>query len=491
LLEERAGRSIAEIFERDGEAAFRSIELGVVRDALASDEAVVALGGGSVENEAVGSLLADMRVVYLTAPLEEALRRIGDPSSRPMLQGEHDLIGLFERRARLYEGVADIAVATEGRTPSDIADEIHAALGGPEGRSVGTIIKVDLGPRSYSVHVGSRILEHVVTALPPDRGNVFLITHPSLLDLAGELLAQLESAGVTAHVLTPPEGEGTKSWEHAGRLLERLAAIPAHRKDVVIAFGGGVIGDLAGFVASTYARGLRLIQVPTSLLAQVDAAIGGKTAVNLPQGKNLAGTFHQPIGVFCDARLLRTLPEPELRSGLAEVIKYGLIADPRLLDMVTGKTEEIFARDESVLRPIVKRSVSVKASIVSADETEQGQRAWLNYGHTIGHAIEQSHRYEGLRHGEAVALGMMAAAYLAEDDGRIDASVVDLHRASLQAVGLPVRSALDADMLEGAWQRDKKYEDGVRFVLLNGLARPEAGVKVSREAIERALKRMA
>ncbi|MEA2460211.1 MAG: shikimate kinase / 3-dehydroquinate synthase [Actinomycetota bacterium] len=492
LIEERAGRSIAQIFERDGEDAFRKTEFEIVNEVLSGDEAVVALGGGSVENEAARSLLADAVVVYLSAPLEESLRRIADPSSRPLLRGEHDLIGLFERRARLYEQVADLTAATQGRSPDSIADELLSGLGGPQrDRFVGTIVKVDLGPRSYDVLVGSRILHRVIAAVPDDAEHVFVVTHPELEPLAAPVVDDLKRERRDVHVLLVPEGERSKSWAEAGRLLSTLADVPAHRKDVVVAFGGGVIGDLAAFVASTYARGLRVIQVATSLLAQVDAAIGGKTAVNLAQGKNLVGTFHQPLAVFCDVKLLRSLSDRELRCGLAEVIKYGFIADPSLLETIRDRSDAIFARDERVLRPMVKRSASIKAHIVSTDETEQGHRAWLNYGHTIGHAVERSDRLEGIRHGEAVALGMMAAAHLAHDAGRIDDELLSLHRTTLEAVGLPVRADLDVDMLEEVWLRDKKYDGGMRFVLLNGLGKPEAGIGVDRSSIEKALKRMA
>jgi 3-dehydroquinate synthase len=225
-------------------------------------------------------------------------------------------------------------------------------------------------------------------------------------------------------------------------------------------------------------------------LAQVDAAIGGKTAVNLGAGKNLAGTFHQPLAVLCDVELLATLPEEELRSGLAEVIKYGLIAQPEMLAIVRDHSDAIFGRDTETLGELVESSARIKAEVVSSDETEQGKRAILNYGHTIGHAVERSEDFTGIRHGEAVALGMMAAAYLAEDLGWLDERAVALHRSTLEAVGLPVSADLDPSKLEEAWLRDKKYDGGMRFVLLREIGRPEAGIRVERDAIERALTRM-
>ncbi|MGI8774239.1 MAG: 3-dehydroquinate synthase, partial [Actinomycetota bacterium] len=252
----------------------------------------------------------------------------------------------------------------------------------------------------------------------------------------------------------------------------------------------GVVGDLAGFVASTYARGLALVQVPTSLLAQVDASIGGKTAVNLAAGKNLVGTFHQPLAVVADIDTLATLPEEEFVSGMAEVIKYGLIAEPDLLGYVTGNSDALKRRDPAVLQEIVARSAAIKAGIVASDETEQGRRAYLNYGHTFAHAIEHLHGYGALRHGEAVALGMMAAASLARELGHLDDDDVRLHRRSLQALGLPVSAPLEVDDLAVAWQRDKKYRDGVRFVLLQRIGSPVAGIEADRDTIRVALERM-
>jgi 3-dehydroquinate synthase len=269
-----------------------------------------------------------------------------------------------------------------------------------------------------------------------------------------------------------------------------MADAPAHRHDLVISVGGGVVSDLAGFVASTYARGLPVVHVATSLLGQVDAAIGGKTGVNLPQGKNLVGTVHQPIAVICDVAALDTLPDEELRSGMAEVIKYGLIGDPELLDLILVRSDDILRRDPQILEELVVRSARAKASVVAEDEFERGSRAALNYGHTFAHALEQASGYSGLRHGEAVALGMMAAAHLANELGRIDGGAVDLHRRTLEAVGLPVSAALGIEELESAWMRDKKYKEGVRFVLLRDIGVVETGIRVEKQVVARALERM-
>jgi 3-dehydroquinate synthase len=288
-----------------------------------------------------------------------------------------------------------------------------------------------------------------------------------------------------------PEGEVAKSLGTAETLYAALGDADAHRGDLVVSFGGGVVCDVAGFVASTYNRGMPVAHVPTSVTAQVDAAIGGKTAVNLPHGKNLVGTFHQPVAVLCDVALLRALPDDELRSGLAEVCKYGFIADPSLLDLLQQQTNALFARDEDVLVEVVTRSAAIKAEIVSADERETtGRRAHLNYGHTFAHAIEKTTGFGVVRHGEAVSLGMMAAAYLARELDRIDEAAVSVHRRVLGSLRLPVTAKLDVDALEAAWKRDKKYRGGIRFVLLERIGRPESGVEAPRDAVQRAIERL-
>jgi shikimate kinase/3-dehydroquinate synthase len=317
----------------------------------------------------------------------------------------------------------------------------------------------------------------------------YLVTHPSLRAMAEPAERSLRRAGTAVVVLEVGEGERSKSLQVAAQLYEELAGHAAHRSELIVGFGGGVVCDLAGFVASTYNRGMDLAHVPTTLLAQVDAAIGGKTAVNLPAGKNLVGSFYQPVLVACDVELLSSLSDAELRSGLAEVVKYGLIAEPALLDLVTERVADVFARDEKLLVDLVAQSVAVKAAVVSQDERDTSKRAHLNYGHTFAHAIERVGEYR-VRHGDAVALGMMTAAHLARELGRIDDEVVVLHRRTLEAVGLPVRASLDLDALEDAWLRDKKYEGEVQFVLLKGIGEPEARVTAPRDAVRRALEKL-
>ena len=491
-VEARAGKSIPELFERDGEAAFRRLESAATQEALRAGDAVVALGGGALGDPAVTTALEWATVVHLDASFREVMRRVGRSTNRPMLQ-RGDPRGLFDARRDGYERAADVTVTVDAKTPDEIADEIVALLGVAPAEGFARV-PVPLGDRSYDVIVGEGLAAALAEIVPPpaDAEKAFLLTHPELEPATADAVGSLSAAGLKTCTLTVPAGEASKSLDVAGKLLARLAELGAHRHDLVVGFGGGVVTDIAGFVASTYHRGMPVVHVATTLLAQVDAAIGGKTAVNLAQGKNLVGTFHQPVAVVCDVATLRTLPREELAAGLAEVVKYGLISDPSLLDVVERRSPDVFAADPGVLTEIVRRSAAIKAGIVARDETEGGPRAHLNYGHTFGHAMEHvtARTAAPLRHGEAVALGMMAAAYAANELGRIDEGAVTAHRRALEAAHLPVAASFDLGDLEDAWRHDKKYRRGVRFVLLAALGRPEAGVEVDRETLETAVRRL-
>jgi len=500
VVARRAGASVPEIFDTKGEAVFRELERVAAAEALAGPQAVVALGGGAPFHAGTRAALAGATVVHLDVSFEEATSRLGpgiEGGERPMLD-LRDPKELYIERALLYDEAAGVRVLTDGLTPEKVAAEVAAVASPEPGRRPragvdASRIPVEVGGGAYEIVVG-RTLAGGCGALIPgldDVAKAFVITHPELAKLAEGPLASLSARGLEVDIAFVPEGEKSKSLDVAGALYGWLASSKAHRRDLVVGVGGGVVTDLAGFVASTYARGMRVAHVPTSLLAQVDAAIGGKTGVNLAEGKNLVGSLWQPAAVICDVELLASLPQSEVRSGLAEVVKYGFIADPGLLDLLEGHAPAIVAVDPALLTEIVTRSATIKAGVVAADERDAGVRAHLNYGHTFAHAIETDAVYEGVRHGEAVALGMMTAAHLAHELGMIDAAVVERHRGVLGAVGLPTSAPLEIEALEPAWQLDKKYKGGVRFVLLEGLGEPVAGVEAPRTAVVKALERMA
>jgi 3-dehydroquinate synthase len=337
-------------------------------------------------------------------------------------------------------------------------------------------VTVPLPGRPYDVCVGAGTISSVGSLLPdlPGASTAFVVTDRTVSARWFEpLAASLSEAGLATVPLTVPSGEDAKTLRVYETLLHQLATQEAHRDDPVVALGGGAVGDLAGFVASTYMRGVPFVQVPTTLLAQVDAAIGGKTAVNLPEGKNLVGTFAQPRLVVADVDTLATLPERELRSGLAEVAKYALTVDHELLDMLERDPGPVMARDPATLERLVARCVAAKAGAVAEDERDHGRRLVLNYGHTLGHALERLDAFAGRSHGEAVAVGMVFAARLAEARGVAPAGLAARTGRLLASFGLETDGSLPSpDDILSAFRLDKKYRGGVRFVLLEDVGRP-------------------
>jgi 3-dehydroquinate synthase len=330
-------------------------------------------------------------------------------------------------------------------------------------------IGVELGPRRYDIVVGSGVLGRVTTPLA-GRARVAVVSQPTIADLyAAPLLAALHAAGAAAELFLMGDGEEAKSLATVEDLCRRFAAWGLLRGDAVAALGGGVVGDTAGFTAAAYHRGVACLQAPTTLLAQVDAAIGGKTGVNLPEGKNLVGAFHQPLAVLCDVDTLATLPDREYRAGLGEVAKYAFMGDAELSATLADENAAaaLLAREPAVLTDVVARSAAIKAGVVSADEHERtGLRATLNYGHTLAHALETLGHY-GLLHGEAVAVGLVFATELAAALDRLPAGAPDATRAMLARFGLPTAApdGLRGPDLITLMRRDKKAAGGLTFVL--------------------------
>jgi 3-dehydroquinate synthase len=330
--------------------------------------------------------------------------------------------------------------------------------------------------RPYDVCVGSGVISQIGDLIPHISGaaSAFVIADRTVSSAWFEPVAKgLADAGMGAVHLSVPAGEEAKTLQVYEALLHQLATQEAHRDDLVVALGGGAVGDVAGFVASTYMRGVPFVQVPTTLLAQVDASIGGKTAVNLPEGKNLAGTFFQPRLVIADVGTLATLPQRDFRSGLAEVAKYALTLDGDLLELLERDPGAVVTRDPAALEWIVTRCVAAKAGTIAEDELDSGRRLILNYGHTIGHALERLEGFAGRTHGEAVAVGMMFAARLAEARGLTSTGLASRTARLLTSLGLEVDGSLpDPDAIVTACRLDKKYRNGVRFVLLEDVGQP-------------------
>ena len=460
-LEADAGRTVREVFEQEGEEGFRRREAAVLAELLSRSEPTVIAGGGGVvvlDDNRQRLARDDAFVVWLSGEPRFLASRVGRKDSRPLLDG-HDPVGLLEQlahdRAALYREVADVVVdvqpAYEGhakpKAKDRLADEVAALIHDHEmtlARPGTTTVTVALGSRAYDVVVGAGARVFLDELLPVGAKRAALVTQDGI---GFEV-----EPGIEHRITTIPDGEATKSLATVEALCREWTQWGLTRADVVVAVGGGVVTDLAGFAAASYHRGVAVVHVPTTLLGMVDAAIGGKTGVNLPEGKNLVGAFWQPAGVVCDTDALLTLPPRERRSGMGEMAKYHFL---------TGADLMALPLDERIAA-----CVRIKADVVAGDERESGRRAILNYGHTLAHALETAGAYD-LRHGEAVAIGLIYAAELARSLGRIGDARVAEHRSVVASYDLPtvLPAGYDADEIVALFSRDKKAVDGITFVL--------------------------
>lgn len=510
-----------------------------VLDSPAAAQGVIALGGGAVLRPENRDLLRGHTVIYLSASPSTAAKHVGDGTGRPVMapdadsdqtraaqqrseeQGEHAGVlarmeALYAQRSPLYSEVATLTVPTDGLSPQQVAALILVALGVQTAQAVSVLAPMAegqsdsatvpdggdasprrvrpaattevgsgarrvsvAGERPYDVLIGHGILAElprIVQETPGAGGGGVTIIHAkALADRARAAEAALTNEGLRVLSIEVPNGEAAKKARVLEYLWDRLGSFRLGRDGLVVGLGGGATTDLAGLAAATWLRGVPVVQVPTTLLAMVDAAVGGKTGIDTPAGKNLVGAFHPPAAVIADLETLSTLPAAELRAGLGEVIKCGLIADSVILDRVLADPADCLTWDSPVLADLVARSVAVKAAVVGEDLTEAGLREVLNYGHTYAHAIEKVTGYSW-RHGEAVAVGCVFAAEIAHRNGNLSRDALALHRQSLEAVGLPTRFPEG----EGRWEElkeammsDKKVRSGrLRLVLLDDIARP-------------------
>jgi shikimate kinase / 3-dehydroquinate synthase len=486
LIEERAGKSIMRIFADEGERHFRRLERKVIAHLAAKSGLVIAVGGGALGDP---RNLADLRrsgtLVGLSAAPETILQRAKKQGTRPLLKVSDPLARinqLLALRAEQY-AQADYHVDTTGITVARAAARVLRAL---------TTVPVALGERSYDIIIGRNLLRQAKDYISRlgEYSQVIVISEQRVWDLHGEALtAGLPKAKA---IILPAldDQEKIKSLRYAEQLYDELLARGAKRDSLLIAFGGGTIGDLAGFVAATYMRGVDFVQVPTTLLAQVDSSVGGKVAVNHPQGKNLIGAFWQPRLVLADIHCLDTLPRQQFRNGLGEVIKHALLADERLFRYLEDHVEEVMRISPPALHYLLWRNCHIKAAVVSRDEREGGARATLNLGHTFAHALETVSHYHNISHGEAVAFGLAAAGRLACRQAKFSQAnyqrVVNL----LQAYHLPIElpgPLATADIL-GAMQSDKKTLQGkLRFVVPTRIGKVKIISNPPVEEIRRAL----
>jgi shikimate kinase/3-dehydroquinate synthase len=480
LMERSFGKPISRAFEEDGEEAFRAREAEVVGELLEkADGGAIALGGGSVLSERVREALGRHVVVWLQVDAREAWRRIAR-SDRPLASNAEDVERLLAARQPHYESLADAIVPPGDRgliaraMPSLLAlTELPA-----ETKMLWAASAVS-DDNEYPVFVGDGLL---ATEWWPAEGRRFCITDEDVSRLYAGRLSFLET------VIEVEPGEGAKDFEDLQVVLEKLAEAGMTREGHVVALGGGVVGDLAGFCAHIYQRGVPVVQVPTSLVAQVDSAYGGKTGVNLPVGKNYVGAYHLPAAVIADTSTLASLPEDELAAGFVEALKTGLLAGGPLWDRV----REVESLDPAKLADVVFACARYKCEIVAADERDAGLRQVLNLGHTVGHAIEAVSSYHGFRHGEAVGLGLLAALRLSEAPALREEVKEILHRHNL-----PVQMQADAEpeawveAIVDATEADKKRTAaGVGFVLLDEPGEPRTGQVVDRARVQAAVEEL-
>ncbi len=494
-IEARTGASIPWIFEIEGEQSFRRREAEVIRELTAQPGIVLATGGGAILNPESRQFLHERgTVIYLRASITSILQRTAHDKNRPLLQTadpRKKLEELMAQREPLYEEVAHLVVDT-GRP--NVQSMVHMILNQLDARACEAapnclteaqpsmteqttiLLNVDLGERSYPISIGPSLLDDATLLARHVSGSkVAIVTNTTVAPLyLDKVKSALLAQGKQVIEIILPDGEEHKNWASLMQVFDSLLANKADRKCTLIALGGGVIGDLTGYAAASYMRGVDFIQVPTTLLSQVDSSVGGKTGINHPLGKNMIGAFYQPRVVIADTSTLETLPERELSAGLAEVIKHGAIIDAEFFDWIEANIGKLVARDKASLAYAIARSCEIKADVVRQDEREGGLRAILNFGHTFGHAIEAGLGYGEWLHGEAVGCGMVMAADLSHRMGFIDADTVARVRKLVKAAGLPtVAPDLGTQRWLELMEVDKKNEGGaIKFILVKPLGKP-------------------
>jgi len=498
-IQRRTGVTIPHIFDIEGEAGFRLRETSAIQDLLNQDNIVLATGGGAVLNPHNRSIMEQNGiVVYLKSSVHDLWQRTRHDHNRPLLQTDNPrakLQELHDQRDPLYTEVADVIVHTGKQSVQILLERLQNQLDDMtqmtgNDKQMETL-NVGLAERSYPIHIGSGLLSHIELLLPyiPHKRTV-IVSNDTVAPLYLQKLNEgLSSNGVRVQSIILPDGEQHKNADSLGRIYDALLAARSERSTPLIALGGGVIGDITGYAAATYLRGVPFIQIPTTLLSQVDSSVGGKTGINHVLGKNMIGAFYQPQVVLADTSTLDTLPDKELRAGIAEVIKYGLILDLPFLEWLEANMEKLLSRETAALQYAIARSCQSKANLVGADERESGERALLNLGHTFGHAIENGMGYGIWLHGEAVAAGTIMAVDLSRRLGWLSKEDVTRVRRLFERAGLPVVSPkLGAEKYLQLMGLDKKVADGkLRFVLLKSLGKADIVGDVPQTLLEQTL----
>ena len=525
----QSDKPIAEIFQQDGESKFRELESHIIEKACQQKQSVIAIGGGALVDSQNFELLArNGLIICLEAKPETIYQRLFQESNygsetevRPLLSNNNPLERIRQLKAsrQPYYAKVDWTVHTDDLSISEVAEEVVRAWGllrgvyperdssvvslpqndkrrrarNDKGKGCNDTDKdiaceVKTATQSYPIFVGWGLLDKLGEKIKERGlcGTVNIISDEIVFSLYGRKVREIvEHAGFVVNSFVVPPGETTKNIDFANRIYDFLVEHRAERDDILIALGGGMVGDLAGFVAATFLRGMPWIQVPTTLVAMVDASIGGKTGVNHPQGKNLIGAFYQPNFVLADCQTLTTLSQRELTSGWAEVIKYGLILDEGFFKFLKINAAKLMKLEPDMLTQAVARSAAIKAQVVTEDEKEKGKRTILNYGHTIAHGLEAATQYRQFLHGEAVAIGMVGAGKLSQRLGLLSTARVKQQQSLLKRFDLPVSFfKIDLTDVEKAMELDKKVRGGtIRWVLLEDIGKAVIHSSVPRQDV--------
>jgi shikimate kinase / 3-dehydroquinate synthase len=474
LVESSSGKSIERIFAEDGEDIFRRWESQAIDEALKSSQAVISVGGGAIcLRQNFDKLRKKGCLILLKAQVPTILKRLVREDHRPLLKGEKNeerVRALLAKRATAYERVP-LQISTDGKTPAQIAREIRDLLPLETGA-----LRVKLGERSYPLYFQKGALDKIPLLLQRHHtsSRAVLVTDKTVDRLYGKKLLKILKKNLQVDSVVLPAGEKYKTLKTVAFLYSELLRCKVDRKTPLIALGGGVMGDIVGFAAATYLRGIPFVQIPTTLLAQVDSSIGGKTGVDLPQGKNLVGAFYQPKFVLIDENFLSTLSPREFVCGLAEVIKYAAIFDGKLFRHLEEEIEEFIESRGYGLEPIIRRCCELKAWVVEKDERETlGIRSKLNFGHTLGHAIESLTAYKKFTHGEAIAIGMAYAAEKSVERGLLARSQAERLKKLLARAGLPftLPPFKKAEYRKVLIQDKKRVSSEIHFVYLSKIGK--------------------
>lgn len=491
-----ARKSIPDIFAQDGEEHFRKLERQVLQRACKEKETVIAIGGGAIVDQRNRELFVRSGVVICLEAKPQTIyeRLLANQKTssvvRPLLAVADPLVRITQLKAsrQPYYATADWSVYTDSLPIDEVVDEVVRGFEQARARPGDAPFVATTPTESYPVFVGWGLLDDLGRRMRQVglSGYANIISDENVFSHHGDRAKKsLEQAGFAVQFFLVPPGETTKTIDTAVKLYDWLVTRHTERVHAIVALGGGMVGDLAGFVAATFLRGLPLVQVPTSLIAMADAAIGGKVALNHPQAKNLIGAFYQPRLVIADVSTLTTLPKRELISGWAEVVKHALILDPDFLEFLDANANGLVALEAEATTEAIKRSASLKARVVGEDEKERGRRMILNYGHTIAHSLEAATEYERFLHGEAVAIGMTGAAMLSERLGLISQDIVARQGRLIKRFGLSTTcSNVDRDAVLKAMALDKKVrEQAIKWVLLEGISQTVFRDDVSREDV--------